>query len=656
MSVKDFQAGGGKKVVMEKVVSHAERAVKKATRWFSALAIVSVMLALTLLVAVKLAPEASKRLELHAIAKGLEPDPCGTDTCSNGGTCRSVCGKVYSIYTGVPSFKCSCATAWGGTSCTVRLVVTNCPWLDVTHGTGSGVCGSTARDGRRRTARDGDHCKVSCDEGYRSMLSSSTLTCKTSGVWSDPKVASGAPLCVAKLTTMPSTSPTMSPTTPTMSPTISPTPTFYCCACATVWGGEAASCAATCYDWSAFAMDTCGGTRTTATGLTSALSASSTAMLRVLLSSNASSGTAYGTGADSDTTATNMVSAAQRVAIIGAAHSGSGASGAGGLYSWPGRFTTSGSLVLLRLLFFKQNNGNYSSDLSGGAVCIRGGNASIVSSSFTSNSAGNGGAVFIGRGTVSIVLSTFTSNLSGGGGAVIVALGKVSIVSSSFISNLAVGGGGAVVISGGTVSIVLSSFTSNPSSGGGALYTTGGTVSIVSSTFTFNSATGDGGAVYIAGFVGSTASIVSSTFTSNSATLGGGAVFIAGGGNASIVSSSFTSNSAIQPLSNAAGEGSAIYVHNAKLQLRDSVLRANICKGSLGGYPSALFVNVCSPSKIDDVCVPWSVVTLSNVTFVGNVPSGHAIGCDVPGNSTKRNRHYVGDAHFASHVVDSGHC
>ena len=102
-------------------------------------------------------------------------------------------------------------------------------------------------------------------------------------------------------------------------------------------------------------MGTCTGTCTTAAGLTSALSAASTATLRVLLSSNASSGTAYGTGADSDTSATTTLSASQRVAITGAASSSSSSGGvAGGRYAWPGRFSTKGSLVLLRVMIFKQ--------------------------------------------------------------------------------------------------------------------------------------------------------------------------------------------------------------------------------------------------------------------------------------------------------------
>ena len=84
----------------------------------------------------------------------------------------------------------------------------------------------------------------------------------------------------------------------------------------------------------------------------------------MLLSSNASNGTAYGivpkywSGTYGHqvyvpwSSATTTVSASQRVAITGAINSGS--SGAGGRYAWPGRFSTKGSLVLLRVMIFKQ--------------------------------------------------------------------------------------------------------------------------------------------------------------------------------------------------------------------------------------------------------------------------------------------------------------
>ena len=52
-----------------------------------------------------------------------------------------------------------------------------------------------------------------------------------------------------------------------------------------------------------------------------------------------------------------------------------------------------------------------------------------------------------------------------------------------------------------------------------------------------------------------------------------------------------------------------------------------------------------------------AVVTLRNVTFAANKPSGHAI-CSRSAypHCQPSTEKYLADAHYASHVVDSGHC
>jgi len=77
---------------------------------------------------------------------------------------------------------------------------------------------------------------------------------------------------------------------------------------------------------------------------------------------------------------------------------------------------------------------------------------------------------------------------------------------------------------------------------------------------------------------------------------------------------------------------------STRLSLRDTVLRANDCRGC--ERPSALFV------------YGGAVATLGNVTLATNLPSGHAIDCDDRTNVD----HFLPDGHFTLHVVDSGDC
>jgi predicted outer membrane repeat protein len=186
-----------------------------------------------------------------------------------------------------------------------------------------------------------------------------------------------------------------------------------------------------------------------------------------------------------------------------------------------------GPVVAIGLSFHDGYSVSYGGAIIASAV-------TVTASTFTSNLADNdqGGGAILSWGTATVISSTFTGNTAGTGGA-IYSNGTAVITSSTFNENTATGNGGAVTAS--TATVTASTFTGNTASDGGAIFAN---TIVTDSTFTGNTAE-SGGAID-----GITATVTASTFTGNTATAGsGGAIWTST--SATVTGSTFTGNEAL---------------------------------------------------------------------------------------------------------------
>ena len=202
-------------------------------------------------------------------------------------------------------------------------------------------------------------------------------------------------------------------------------------------------------------------------------------------------------------------------------------------------------------------------DDEGGAIYNAGGELSISDSAFNRNSAEQSGAIYNWWGTVTISDSAFSSNLAnafgGHGGAIRSHVGELSIISSSFSDNSADEGG--AIYNTGELSIINSAFSHNSADISGGAIDNAGELSIISSAFSHNySVFGSAGAIYNVEEL----SIVNSAFSGNSANEEGGAIRNRDG--LRISSSTFSGNSA-----NEAG-GTIYNEDNGKLRMTNSII------------------------------------------------------------------------------------
>lgn len=241
---------------------------------------------------------------------------------------------------------------------------------------------------------------------------------------------------------------------------------------------------------------------------------------------------------------------------------------------------------------------------SGGAVYLSSG--TVQNSTFSFNTAQqNGGAIYVSTGTVTS--SIFTSNTATGNGGAIYVTDETSLKDSSFFKNIATGNGGAVY-NAGTTKIENGTFDKNQAAKGGAIYNAG-LMDISNSTISNNKADSDGGAIYAAGTMG----IVKSNFTNNAAGGNGGAIYVDSGNTVTINgSSAFLNNTAT-------GNGGAIYVNNASLGLNP-----------LGGTIS--FQGNTDSSGGNDIYLNGSSIlsisTGGTVNFYGGVKGGSILATD----------------------------
>jgi predicted outer membrane repeat protein len=253
----------------------------------------------------------------------------------------------------------------------------------------------------------------------------------------------------------------------------------------------------------------------------------------------------------------------------------------------------------------------------------------IQNSTFIGNDTNDeGGAVYVEESTVTIQVSTFEDNIAGDeGGAIYINESTVTIEDSRFDGNEStIEEGGAIYIKDhSTVTIQVSTFEDNIAGDeGGAIYIKDySTVTIQNSRFYGNESTSEeGGALYIENY--STVTIENSTFENNSAHTEGGAIYIQDESTLSIQDSTFTSNYS-------GGEGGAIYIYDSAVTIQDSTFEDNSADDDGG----AIYINYYSTVTIQDstftsnsavdggaIVVNYeSNVTIQDSTFDGNTAS-----------------------------------
>lgn len=253
----------------------------------------------------------------------------------------------------------------------------------------------------------------------------------------------------------------------------------------------------------------------------------------------------------------------------------------------------------------------------GGAICIFGSEATIISSQFIENSSEWTGGAIQNSYNNGESLGQSTASKS-----------TLYVYDSAFTSNSATDDGGAIYNYGSYATIINSSFTSNTSdSSGGAIYNYAGSslyiyLQIYDSEFTENKATVSGGAIVNDW---NTASIDGSTFKANSADSGGGAIYNYYAGEMTINDSSFVENTA-------GTYGGAIYnLQNAVVDITNS----SFTKNSAGTAGGAIFNYYATGSVINSVFEDnaatayagaiynayYSEFTIDDSTFTGNTAS-----------------------------------
>ncbi|MGI8858085.1 MAG: right-handed parallel beta-helix repeat-containing protein [Thermomicrobiales bacterium] len=164
----------------------------------------------------------------------------------------------------------------------------------------------------------------------------------------------------------------------------------------------------------------------------------------------------------------------------------------------------------------------------GGGLENRGA-ATIVSSTFSSDSGYRGGGIEQDAGTLTLMNSVFSGNMATGadgantGGAIDEGIGStITVTNSVFVNNTAAGGGGGGIEQGeGALTLTNVTFAGNTSNGGGGIEMSGTSALIVTnSTFSGNAGGTFGGGGILRDNDGAV-TVTNSTFSANSGTTGG---------------------------------------------------------------------------------------------------------------------------------------
>ncbi|MCA9053909.1 MAG: hypothetical protein KDA75_08730, partial [Planctomycetaceae bacterium] len=293
-------------------------------------------------------------------------------------------------------------------------------------------------------------------------------------------------------------------------------------------------------------------------------------------------------------------------------------------------------------------NGNTAAgdDGRGGAIAIGSYGASgialnVTGSLLASNIAGEyGGAIYASDAAVSITDSTLTDNhanedLDASGGALFIRGDNATITGSTLSGNTAIDHGGAIRASQdayGTLSIQSSTLKGNQASSGGAVDVLYGDVQITGSTLADNIASGRGGAIEL---LQTNLTITDSTLRDNSATGSGGAVYSGSfTATTSISGSTFRGNQSLN------GRGGAVNVESGEVTISDSVFDDNSTGDGFGGAVSVddeitvLRSTFSNNTAMGDRVEGGALHATSDVTVIDSLFSGNsAIGEEAHGGA-----------------------
>lgn len=218
-------------------------------------------------------------------------------------------------------------------------------------------------------------------------------------------------------------------------------------------------------------------------------------------------------------------------------------------------------------------SGNWSINFNyGGAVFNNAGTVSIVTCTFSGDSAGRGAGIYSYGGSTTVTGSGFANESGGGyGGGIYEERGTLTVLNSSFSADTADFGPGIANLAG-TASITGSSFDRGSADfQAGAVYNDAGTLIATNCSFTNNSSSAlyDGGAVFSdTQFTGNLA-IADSTFAGNHSGKGGA---IAGLGKATLTNDTIVGNSAVS------GAG-GIFFSSGPIVLNNTIVVGNTVGG-----------------------------------------------------------------------------
>lgn len=334
----------------------------------------------------------------------------------------------------------------------------------------------------------------------------------------------------------------------------------------------------------------------------------------------------------------------------------------------------------------------------GGGVSAFATDLSLYTDAFVNNAAQQGGAVVSSAtssgatagnppsavlGSLTIVSSTFTGNTALVGGAIFNQGTTLSVDSSQFTGNQAITTGialGGAILNNGTATVTNSTFSSNlsnsPLSKGGAIHNGfSSTLSVAGSTFVNNHAISSGvlGSSYggaLSGDSGNSMNIFGTTFAGNSAeggggTSGGGAIQEDAGAMNGFASRGLTISGSIF-LGNRAGQsglgggvamGGAISNSSDFLHLSTSLFEFNQALGGSGGATGY------GGYAIGGAVTNQSPLTLTASWFGSNVaqggPGGRGAGFAVGGGLTQQHESgstpsSISDSRFINNVALGG--
>lgn len=235
-----------------------------------------------------------------------------------------------------------------------------------------------------------------------------------------------------------------------------------------------------------------------------------------------------------------------------------------------------------------------------------------------------GGGIFIGSSSPEITTltnCTFTSNTADaeGGGVYIATGGNASISTCIFTSNSALKGGGLGIFTSTSISVTDCQFTSNSATQtGGGIYDSITSPEITNCVFTGNSANRGGGI----GNYSSSPDITNCSFTGNTSIQSGGAMMYMYFGVATIAECIFTNNSA-------SGSGGAISCDLSALTVSSSSFLSNTAASGSGGAikvsstGSGLISNCIISGNAASaggggIHIAYSDVSLANCVITGN--------------------------------------